>query len=51
MGEFNVVGLHLNIDFLHLKLEGLKAVTLQDVETWLLRLYNKGDTLRSEVVL
>ena len=49
--EFNVVGLHLSIDFLHLKLEGLKAVTLQDMEPWLLRLYNKGDTLRSEVVL
>jgi hypothetical protein len=50
MEEFGVDNLHLSLDFLHLSLEGYKSVTLADADTWL-RLYEKGDALRSEAVL
>jgi hypothetical protein len=43
--------MHLSIDILNLRLDGLKAVTLSDCDGWLARLYNKGATLRSETVV
>lgn len=49
--EFRVVNLHLSIDFLGLRLDGVKSVTLEAYDHWLARLYNKGSVLRSEAVL
>jgi len=49
--EFNISQLHLSIDFFKLKLEGVQSITLSDLDGWLYRLYNKGDSLRSEMVL
>ncbi|MBI2936810.1 MAG: hypothetical protein HYY22_01235 [Thaumarchaeota archaeon] len=46
--EFKVVNLHLNTDVPGLRLEGAKAVALDDFNGWFLRLYNKGDSLRVE---
>jgi len=49
--EFKVANMHMNIDYIGLRLEGLKAVTLFEVEHWLSRLYAKQEAVRSEGVL
>lgn len=48
---FTVTTLHLSMDFVNLRLENVSSVTLPELDGWLYRFYNKGDSLRSEMVL
>ncbi len=50
LAEFHVSAAHFNVDLAGLRLDGVKAVTLQDLDGWLARLYQKGDGVRVEYV-